>query len=167
MFPIHKGNKSGGGLTVVELLVVIAISTVALTSFLGLVSFSFGISVLIKHTDQANALAQEIMEAVRNFRDGTDWNATGLGKLATSTDYFPQATSTPKIWQLIPGKETVDIFERKVVFEDVRRDGDDNIVASGGTFDPDTKKVTVNVSWSEKGEIRQIKLVTYLTNWKK
>jgi prepilin-type N-terminal cleavage/methylation domain-containing protein len=167
MFPIYKYNKSKKGLTVVELLVVIAISAVALTSLLGLASFSLGVSTLIKHTNQANNLAQETMEAVRNFREGTGWNTQGLGKLATSTDYFPQATGTPQIWQLILGKETVDIFERKVIFEDVLRDGNNNIVASDGTFDPDTKKVTAIVSWSEKGGIKQIKLVTYLTNWKK
>lgn len=159
-------NKKG--LTVVELLVVIAISAIALTALLGLASFSLGISTLIKHTNQANNLTQETMEAVRNFKEGTDWNTQGLGELTTSTDYFPQATGTPQVWQLISGKEMIDIFERKVIFEDVKRDADNNIATSGGgTFDPDTKKVTAIVSWPEKEKTRQIKLVAYLTNWKK
>lgn len=154
-------------MSVIEILVVTFVITVTLTSLLGLASYSLGISTLLKQTNAANNLAQEEMEAVRNFRDSTQWNTNGLGKLATSTDYFPRATGTPAMWELTLGKETLDIFERKVVFEDVRRDVNFNIAASGGTLDPDTKKITAIVSWPTRSGTRQVKLITYLTNWKK
>jgi len=132
---------------------------------LGLASFSLGVSTLIKQTNQANNLSQEVMEAVRNLRDGTSWDVDGFGKLATSTDYYPQATSSPSKWQLVQGIETIDGFTRKVVFEDVMRDSNSNIVEAG-TYDPNTKKVIVTVSWKERGREHKLEIFTYLTNWK-
>ena len=158
------GNKKG--ISIIEILVVIAIIITALSSLLGLASFSLGVSALIKQTNQGNLLSQEVMEAVRNFRDGTSWDIDGLGKLATSTDYYPQATGSPSKWQLVQGTENIDGFTRKVVFKDVMRDSNSNIVESGGTNDPNTKKVTVTVSWEERGRDHKLEIFTYLTNWK-
>ena len=157
------GNKKG--ISIIEILVVIAIIITALSSLLGLASFSLGVSTLIKQTNQANNLSQEVMEAVRNFRDGTSWDIDGLGKLATSTDYYPQATGSPSKWQLVQGTENIDGFTRKVVFEDVMRDSNNNIVEAG-TYDPNTKKVIVTVSWKERGRDHESEIFTYLTNWK-
>jgi len=136
------GNKKG--ISIIEILVVIAIIITALSSLLGLASFSLGVSTLIKQTNQANNLSQEVMEAVRNFRDGTSWDIDGLGKLATSTDYYPQATGSPSKWQLVQGTENIDGFTRKVVFSNVQRDGNGNIVEGGGVNDPQTKKITAS-----------------------
>lgn len=157
-----KDNKRG--VSIIEILIVIAIIVIALSSLLGISTFSLKISTLIKETGQANNLAQEAMEAVRNFRDGTDWNVDGLGTLATTTVFYHPEKSTdilPK-WQMISGAEIIDGFLRKIVFDDVFRDENDNIVDSGGTIDPNTKKITVTVSWKE----REVKIVTYLTNWR-
>lgn len=157
------GNKKG--ISIIEILVVIAIIITALSSLLGLASFSLGVSTLIKQTNQGNLLSQEVMEAVRNFRDGTSWDIDGLGKLATSTDYYPQATGSPSKWQLVQGTENIDGFTRKVVFEDVMRDSNSNIVEAG-TYNPNTKKVIVTVSWKERGREHKLEIFTYLTNWK-
>ena len=164
MFQNPLGNNKG--ISVIEILVVVTIISIAFSSLLGLASFSLGVSTLIKQTNQANNLSQEVMEAVRNFRDGTSWDIDGLGKLATSTDYYPQATGSPSKWQLVQGTENIDGFTRKVVFEDVMRDSNSNIVESGGTNDPNTKKVTVTVSWEERGRDHKLEIFTYLTNWK-
>jgi len=79
-----KDNK---GISVVEILVIIAIIGVALGSLLGLATFSLKASTSIKETSQANSLAQETMEAVRNFRDGTTWDSDGLGTLTAGVAY--------------------------------------------------------------------------------
>ena len=163
MFQNPLGNNKG--ISVIEILVVVTIISIAFSSLLGLASFSLGVSTLIKQTNQANNLSQEVMEAVRNFRDGTFWDVDGLGKLATSTDYYPQATSSPLKWQLVQGTENIDAFTRKVVFEDVRRNSNSNIVEAG-TYDPNTKKVIVTVSWKERGRDHKLEIFTYLTNWK-
>jgi type II secretory pathway pseudopilin PulG len=165
MLQIPIGNKKGS--LIVEILVVIAIIAIALASLFGLTYFSLDASHLAGQNTQAEALAQEAMEAVRNFRDGTSWNINGLGKLATSTDYYPKATSSPFKWQLIQGQETINIFTRKVIFYSVQRDANSNIVVSGGVNDPETKKASVSVSWTEKGRPHQVSISTYFTNWRR
>lgn len=154
--------KNKKGVTVVELLVVVSILLVAFVGILGLLTFSLQTSNLIKETTYANFLAQEIIEAVRNFRDGTDWNINGLGTLTTGVSYYPEKTSdTPPKWTLVAGEETINNFTRKIVFKNVQRDGADNIVEAGGIDDPKTRKITVTVSWKDKA----VEIVTYLTNW--
>ena len=158
-------NPSGNnkGVSIIEILVVVVIINIVLVVFLGLANFSLKISTSIKETDQANFLAQGAIEAVRNFRDGTIWDTDGLGNLTTEIAYYPEKSGdTPPKWQLIQGEETVDGFTRKVNFENVQRDGKDNIVDSGGITDPNTKKVTVTVSWKNK----IVELTTYFTNWR-
>ncbi len=150
----------------IEILVVIAIIATTLTSLLGLVSFSLRIISLTRQTSQANNTAQGIMEQVRNFRDGTNWNTDGLGILATDVNYYAQKSGSPPKWQLVQGTKTINGFTQKVVFEDVMRNGNDDIVVSGGTDDSDTRKITATVFWEERGKAHQIELVTYLTNWK-
>ena len=157
------GNK---GISLIEILVAIAIISSSIVSLLGLTSFCLRITSIINQTSKANNMAQEMIEQVRNFRDVSSWNIDGLGTITSNIDYYVQKSGTPAIWQLIQGTETVDGFSRKVVFEDVMRDFNDDIVESGGANDPDTKKVTVTVSWQERGNSRRIELVSYFTNWR-
>lgn len=164
MFQNLIGNKKG--ISIIEILAVVGIISIALSVLLGLASFSLGTIGLIKQTVKANFLAQETMEQSRNFRDRTLWNTDGLGKLIAGSNYYFQKSGSPLKWQPVAETETIDGFGRKVVFADVMRDGNDNIAVLGGINDPDTKKVTVVVSWSEKGRSHQVELITYLTNWR-
>ena len=161
--PKIKCQKLAKGASIIEILIVIVIITIAMSSLFGVTTFSLRVSTSLKETVQANALAQETIEAVRNFRDGTDWNTNGLGSLTVGISYHPQKTvDNPPKWTLSQGQESINGFVRKVVFSDVMRDGNFNIVESGGINDPDTKKATVTVSWKDKN----IQIVSYLTNWK-
>lgn len=168
MFQNQSGNKSSNqkGISIIEILIVISIITISLTSLLGLVSFSLNAAVLTKQTFKANNIAQESMEQIRNFRDLTQWSADGLGTLVADTNYYIQKSGAPLRWQLIEGIEVIDGFTRKIVFENVKRDGSDNIIEMGGYYDENTKKITVNVSWQERNKEHQVELVTYLTNWR-
>lgn len=159
---VNQNLKFHRGISIIEILIVIAIIVIALTSLLEITTFSLKISTVMKKTNQANNLAQETIEAVRNFRDGTTWNTNGLGVLTTGASYHPQkSTDTPPKWLLVQGEETIGIFTRKVVFNNVMRDANDNIVETGGINDPNTKKVTATVLWEEK----KVEIVTYLTDW--
>lgn len=151
------------GISIIEILIVITICTIALVSLLGVAAFSLRISTLTKETNQASDLAIEAIEAIRNFRDGTDWNTNGLGTLATGISYYPKkSTDNPPKWQLVQGEEQTSNFNRKVVFNNVQRDTNDNIVETGGTNDPNTKKAIVTISWNDK----KVEIFTYFTNWK-
>jgi|Deesub1362B_J571_1020462.scaffolds.fasta_scaffold04074_4 type II secretory pathway pseudopilin PulG len=161
MFLNPNSNK---GISVVEILVIVAIIGITLISVLGLATFSLEASHLVEQTNRARDLAQEAIEAVRSFRDGTDWESDGLSTLSTEADYYPKKDTSvsPPRWQLIGGVESIGIFKRKINFYQVQRDGNGNIVESGGTVDPDTLKMKVTVSWKE----REFIIVTYLTNWR-
>lgn len=162
MFPSFPGNKQRG-FSVVEILVSIAVMAIALVGLLGLISFSLKVSTLLKQTDQANVLLKEQMEALRSFRDGTNWAVNGLGavNLGAANPYHLEKSGSSAIWALVAGEETDGIFQKKIVFESVWRDASDNIAAVG-VLDSDTKKITVTVSWPGK----EIKLSAYLTNWR-
>jgi type II secretory pathway pseudopilin PulG len=157
----HLQNEKG--ISIIELLTVIAIIMVALISLLGVAAFSLRSSILIKETTQANNLAQEAIEAVRNFRDGTIWDTNGLGVLTVGASYYIQKTTDiPPKWQLSSVEETIGSYKREVVFSSVQRDTNDNIVESGGANDPNTKKLTATVTWKDE----KVEIITYLTNWK-
>lgn len=162
MFLNQVGNKKG--FSIIEILAAIAIISVALTALSGLASFSLRASLMSEQTGRANFLAQELMESLRNFRDGTYWNSNGLGSLAMDTDYYIQENGSN--WQIIQGIETIGIYSRKIILSNVQRDGNGNIVESGGANDNDTKKAVAQISWQEKGKMRKVEIATYLTNWR-
>ncbi|NVM20022.1 MAG: hypothetical protein HWN80_20140 [Candidatus Lokiarchaeota archaeon] len=160
---MNKNLKLNKGISAIEILIVIAIISIASASLLGIISYSLKISTSIKQTTIANNLAQEAMEAVRNIRDDS-WDKISTA-ITTGEDYHPEidTSTTPPKWKLVPDPETIDGLTRKIVFNNVERDNNHNIVESGGAYiDSETKRVTVTVSWNNKN----IKLVTYFTNWK-
>lgn len=163
---IKVQGKKNKGFSVIEIIIVIFIITVGLINLLGVAAFSLKISTIIKQTSQADSLAKETIEAVRAFRDASTWDNNGLGVLNTGSlnPYYPELDAGPA-WKLTSGAETIGIFTRKVVFERVSRDGSSNIEAvyNAGNDDPDTRKITAIVSWSD----RKVEIITYLTNWKK
>jgi len=166
----NKKRRTEKAISIIEILVVIAIIGVTLMSILSLMTLALRASLLIKESVRANSLTQEAIEGVRTFRDGVDWDNDdignqydGLGVVGTGIAYhLEKSTDDPPQWILIQGEESIDIFTRKIVFEDVYRDNiTDDIVTSGGYLDNDTKKITVTVFWKNK----EVEIVTYLTNW--
>ena len=148
-----------------EIVVVAGIIVGSLAAILGLAAFFLATSQVVQQTSQATALAQEALEIVRNFRDGTDWSS-GLGVIAFSpSSYYPEKSGSPPAWSLSAGSETIGEFTRQIQFEEVRRDGSDNI-ASSGSVDADTVKAIAQVSWEERGRTHQVELVAYFTNWR-
>lgn len=163
---ISKYQISTKGISIIEILIVIAVITIALTSLLGVVTFSLKVSTSIKETTKANTLAQETIEAVRNFRDGTTWDTDGLGTLTTSVAYYPKKSDDiPPKWTLIQGIETINGFTRKIVFEKVSRDpttDDIEDTYNSDHDDPNTREAIATVFWKDK----KVEIVTYFTDWK-
>jgi type II secretory pathway pseudopilin PulG len=154
---IIENSRSGFGL--IEIIVAVAILTLALFGFLQTGVLALKLLRNEKENLEATLLAQESLEAVRSIRDAS-W-ASNIAPLQNGKSYFPvivngkwtlaAATQTP-----ISGKYT-----RFLIFEEVRRGGGDQIVSSGGTVDPNTRKVISRTIWGTKS----IELVTYLTNF--
>ncbi len=105
----------------------------------------------------ANFYVQEGIEVVRNLRDRNFL-------LLTNGDYGLDLVNGQ--WQLVTAPEDVDgFYSRTITIEDVYRDVNGDI-ASMGTFDPNTKKITSEVSWLVKDIFpRSASFTTYLTNW--
>ena len=171
---LQHRSGSNTGISIIELLVGAGILTLSLSALLGFLSFALSAASFAKQQAQATALAEGALESLTNFRDGTAWNVDdpqnqydGLGRVQTGVPYhMGLSLDVPLRWQLLSGAETVGIFARTIVFENVQRDVNSNIVSVGGISDPDTKKVTVTVLWSTKSKNHQIDIVTYFTNWK-
>lgn len=171
MFLYRTGNNRG--FSMIEIVIAIFIIVVALGSILNVAVLSLKSSFDAKAALQAQSYAQEALEAVRNFRDGVAWNADdplneydGLGVAAKGVAYYiSKSSDNPAKWKLVQGQETLGVFTRSIVFAQGLRDAQNNLVASGGTADPDTVRVAATVSWSEQGTARQSQLIMYLTNW--
>lgn len=168
--PLLNRKSEKGGL-LVEIVVVVGIIVGALVAILGLATAFLVTSQIVQQTSEATALAQEGLEIVRNYRDGTSWTAAippvGLGQVAYGpVVYHPAQSGSPAQWTLVSGSETINEFTRTITFEQVRRDGSANIVpAPSGSIDSKTVKATATVSWLERGRSHEVELEAYFTNW--
>ncbi len=112
-----------------------------------------------EHTE-AQALAQEGIEAVRSIRDNA-WN---------TNIYTTSSVSRNNNQWVFDGEgttETIGKYTRTIYFSDVCRNGSDEIVDCPGSYtDVQSKLATVEVSWSPRsGVTNTVELFTYLTNW--
>ena len=152
-------------MTLVELLIVLAIIAIGLAYIIGAFAFYLGILNTKKNVTYANALAQQSLEGVRSVRDNTDWETDGLGTFLTGSPYHLEQAGSPLHWVLVSGSQTTNGFKQEIFFDNVYRDSNDNIVASGGVMDPDSKKVSAIISWNQKSKNQQVEIQTILTNW--
>lgn len=155
--------KSNQGFGVIEILAAVTIIAIALVFIMEIYSFLLQASGQNERKLQAASLAQEAIEAVRSARD-EDWNNIDI--LSVGVPYHPSASGSPVKWVLISGQETINGFTRQVIVSRVERDTNDNIVESGGTDDPGTRKIIATVFWQDRGKNYNVDLATYLTNWR-
>lgn len=142
--------------------VIIAMAIFALISVAMVMMATGGFTSLAQggeHTE-ADALAQEAIEAVRSIRDNA-WN-----KLIYTTS---SVSISGNEW-MFDGEgltDTVGQYNRSIRFNDVCRDESDNITDCPGSYtDVHSKKVTVVVEWEVRSGINNsVRKVTYLTNW--
>ena len=157
-----KKNHTTRGVSLIEVVVGASLITATLIGLVLLVQLYSRVSRDNTSLVQGSLIGEEGMEGMRSIRD-TDWD--NIQTMSSSTPYYLSfnnnafiATSTPN--SFINGR-----FERLITVDDVYRDLDGVIVLSGGIFDPDTKKITVTVSWTVSvGATTTQTTETYLTN---
>lgn len=154
----NKSRIKGFGL--IEIIVGSAILTISLiavsTYFQKSLQFNQGNKKIV----QAGFLLEEGLEVVKFFRD-TSW--VNISGLTSGTSYYLNFDGTK--WATSTSNVFVDnLFERKLVINNVSRDANDDIVSSGGTNDADTKKVTLFVSWKGRVGTTTESISTYITN---
>lgn len=137
----------------------------AIFSLIGVAMISMsvgGFNALQRGGDQteAEALAEEGLEAVRSIRDGA-WNEILYSQSAV------QISGSEWVFVGEGTDATIGQYTRTITFEDVCRDGSDNIASCPAVYtDLHSKKVTCIVSWSPMdGVTNSVQRISYLTNW--
>jgi hypothetical protein len=148
------------GSVIIEVVVASAIISLVSLAFLGTLSTLSVFHQKDMLTIKGGLLAEEGLEAVR-FVKGSGWSNLSNIPLNTSR-YFTLATSS---WSVTSTPEIIDgLFYRSFKLNQVSRDGNDDIVASGGTVDPNTFFAESSVSWRARNATTTITYKTYVTN---
>lgn len=152
--------------------IVVAVGIISLSLFGLAASARIALRVVEENTleERAMFLLEEGVEAVRLVRD-ISWSP-GITSLSSGTQYFfyPTFNGPQGTWGISAASSgPIDgIFIRTVAFDDVYRLlSTDDIVpegTGGALLDPDTKRVTVTVSWSTPTAVITRVISTYLTN---
>lgn len=163
------------GITVAEIVIAVFILTVAIIGFYQAAVFSFEILDESRNEVRAGCLAEEGIEAVRSIRNNVAWidaadGKTGIGELnlAVNDTYYPIISGDN--WELaIVNPGPIDgFFTRKMIFEKVSRDpvsGDIEAVYNSVNDDVNTRKIKSVVEWRAKSTVKNIVLITYITNF--
>lgn len=132
------------GFGLIEILIAVSIVTATIFAFTEVATKSVRLTSKALAITQAGFLLDEGVEAVKILRDNA-W--TNIGGVTNGTTYYLQFSGSA--WSLTQTPQTIDAFTRTVVFSSVSRDASDDI-ATTGTVDSNTKKVTVTVSWVDQ-----------------
>jgi len=158
---MKKNNKQQKGISVIEVVICIALVMITFWSFTGIAKYSLKIQEQSKTKIEAINLASEAIEAVRSIRNES-WDNISI--LSLETKYYPIISGNKWILTLADPGLINGMYDRSIIIERVYRDANDNISESG-TEDNQTKKITALVEWADRGQTKQIDLITYLTNW--
>lgn len=106
---------------------------------------------------QAIALLKETEQAVRSVRSN-GWSS--FTSVTINSPYHPEISGSQ--WTLVSGTQTTNGLTQSVILSDVARNTNGDIVTSGGTNDPSTKKVEITISWTQPNA-SNITSTTYYT----
>jgi len=156
--------KKAGGFGVIEVLIASGIIGATIFSLYYIFVLGTRLSSDAGNKVSGNFLAEEGLEAARFLRD-SGWHANISG-LTPGTNYYVAFNKINSAWSIAASAPApIDgVFYRTLTVENVSRDSDDNIVSSGGTVDPYTKKINIEVAWQGSGATSTILLSTYLAD---
>jgi len=129
------------GFSLVEILLAVTIFALLATAVIGALVYGRNSTAGSGEHLQANLLADEALEAVRNVRNA------GYANLTDGTYGLVQSGG---VWTFSGTSDVNDIYTRRTTI---------------ATSDTNRKTVTSNVTWSGVGGEGQTSVVTQLTNW--
>ena len=169
MILINKIKKNLG-FTLIEILIACSIISVSMFALMGTAQKGLVLSNQALKKTQASLLLEEGAEAVKSIRNN---NWTTISDLSLNTPYNLFFNMNTKLWVLdtntnlsgyIPNYPIDGVFNRTIIITSVGRDMNDNILESGGTIDPRTKKVVITVTWPSSGTSNNKSLSFYITD---
>lgn len=153
------------GFSLLEVILAAVIFVILASAAVVAVISGFDLNRLGNEVTIGNQYAAEGMEAVRSIKNQS-WS-TFSGKAGLGNQGIVLSGG---VWTWSGASNTLSSdsrYTRSITVVDVQRDGGGNIVASGGTADANTKKVTVTTSWNfTSTRPESVVLTDYLTNWK-
>ncbi len=153
------------GFSVLEVILAAAIFVVMGVSAVIVVLQGLNTNRLGNEFTVANQYASEGVEVARSIKNrafANLINSAGTGVAFSGGNWTFSGSNNTLV------HNTGDNYTRVIIVADVQRDGSGNIVSSGGTVDPMTKKVTSAVSWNfTSARPENISLSTYLSDWRK
>ena len=148
-------NKKG--FTLIELILAITIFVIMATGVAVPIIGNHLNSMENQRNVQANALLTEVWEAVRSIRNN-DWSDVTNGTHGLRI--------AGGVWEFYGTSDVINNFTRTVTVSDVYRDDDGNRVDSGGTLDPDSKQVDLQIAWEPTPyDNRSLSAESLLTNY--
>lgn len=146
-FFLKQNNKKGFSL--IEVLIACAIISVSIFALMSASTKGIELSKQALRQTQVSLLLEEGVEAVKSIRDDS-W--ANISSLTLNTNYYLTFNTGSSKWSLgtVATADIDSLFTRTIVFSAVNRDSNDDI-ATSGTLDPRTKKVSVVVSWPVSG----------------
>ncbi|OGZ01033.1 MAG: hypothetical protein A2946_03280 [Candidatus Liptonbacteria bacterium RIFCSPLOWO2_01_FULL_53_13] len=177
-FTIHHALRARGGQSLVEILVASAVGVVVIGAAVSVIVPALRGNTDAEERQSATAVGKELLESVRAFAESSwhniDTPALALGPL----NHYHLTSDAPfsLVSDEVLGPEIVTLdgknYTRYFYLESAGRDGSGNILESGGTDDPSTRKITViygKVGGTERtltGYLTRSKnFVTVQTDW--
>jgi len=141
---MNLSYKNNQGFSLAEIIIACAIITTCIFALMTSATKSIQISRESLYRVQSSFLLEEGAEAVKAIRDAS-WN--NISALNLGENYYLTFNTSTNTWFLNQTPTVIDsLFTRTVVISAVNRNVD-NDIASSGTLDTRTKKVTIVVSW--------------------
>ncbi|MEK7573853.1 MAG: hypothetical protein AAB531_05510 [Patescibacteria group bacterium] len=163
---IENSCQRQAGFSVIEVILAAALFMIMATGSITVILQGLDSNRLGKEKTVASQYASEGMEAVRSIKNqnfSALVNSAGTGIARVSNVWAFSGANN----QFGPSNK----YTRTIKVESVNRDAvppAGNIVASGGTPDTDTKKITSTVSWNfTPTRVNSVQLISYLSDWKK
>ncbi|MEY4440793.1 MAG: hypothetical protein RLY49_419 [Candidatus Parcubacteria bacterium] len=141
------------GISIVEIVIAAGIIAVSVTGIVGAIQIYLKIVHQNAREAQAVLVLDETAEALQYLRDEGYSTNIESNPLNTEFSIFWNGSG----YEL--GTSTITLsyeMTRTIQFEEVRRDGNDEIVSSGGVVDPDTRKAVITIEWPYQGQTKTI-----------
>lgn len=136
------------GQSLVDVLVGTAIGVILISAAVIAIGPALNTSAQAERVQQASFLANGLLGNLVTWSNG-NWHSILAVATGTSNEYFLITSSSP--YMATSGIQTIaeatTSYWRYFYITDVYRDAAGNIVTSGGSYDPSTKKATVAYGW--------------------
>ncbi len=157
-------STASSGFGIIEVIVALGLFAIIAVTAVSTLVGSFSVNRLSEEETQAALYAQEGIEAARSLKK-QGWSDV---LLATDCSSGCGLDSSGGTWAWSGSSDSLGEFTRVVTMSQAQRDGSGNLVASGGTIDPDTYRVESSVSWDfSPTRSNTAAVVTYLTYYEK